>query len=74
MEDLSVIPDDLLKMATEVEPQFPICTADCIFWKLEHQDCRECEHFLKCKYFVLGMEIGTKRAFKKLGFAGGYGE
>jgi len=65
MEDLTVVPDDLLEMAKELEPQFPICTIDCISWKLEHQDCRGCKYFEKCKYFVLGLDVGTKRAIKK---------
>lgn len=70
MQDLSVVPDELLKMATEVEPQFPMCTADCISWRLEHQDCRGCKHFSNCKYFVLGLEIGAKRYGSLLEFWG----
>lgn len=67
LTDLSSVRDDLLELIKEVDSEFPLCTADCLTWKLEHPDCRGCQHWPRCRDFVLGMEIGTTRVLKKLG-------
>lgn len=59
--DTSVMPDDLLEMIGEREPQIPICTAECVAWSLEHKDCQGCQHWPMCGSFIVGLEIGAKR-------------
>lgn len=61
MANLSVVPDDLLEMIKEKDPQFPLCTGECVIWSLEHKDCQGCKHWPICGSFILGLEIGTER-------------
>lgn len=66
MTDLSTVSDELLEAIRELDPEFPLCTADCMTWKLEHRDCKGCKYFLRCRDLILGMEVGTALLIKKM--------
>ena len=50
--------DDVLEILRREEPEFPMWTAECVIWNIEHHTCENCKHFKVCRAFVLGLEIG----------------
>lgn len=65
MKDLYVISDELLQALKELDPNFPLCSIDCVTWKLEHLNCKGCQHHSRCSDFVLGMEVLAARLGKR---------
>jgi len=68
MDDLSVVPNDLLEMVKVSDPDFPLCSAKCIIWRLEHSKCSGCEYYTRCKDFILGLQVGQSRTLRNMWF------
>ena len=60
MTSFASVPDRLLKLIKEKVPDFPLCTAECVTWSMEHHSCQGCRHYTRCNDLVSGVEIGRR--------------